>query len=162
MHLQCRSGSLLCTRGQLVILTFLSRTCLEGPVYPFGLRGAAVRVTKHQAAAAAEPRPLARRVPTHSLLLLLSPSPEPPSRCGYHSQPHPPPCTSMPLPAGGGSHIPSPDPTQTFLWPRVPSPSVPLAFLFLLSLTVPGTGEVLRDQMLPPVSLLPLPRCSCS
>lgn len=97
MHLQCRSGSLLSTRGQLVILTFLSRTCLEGPVYPFGLRGAAVRVTKHRAAAAAEPRPLSKYgeyPPTASFSSSLPP-PNPPPGVGITHSPillSAPPC----------------------------------------------------------------------
>lgn len=114
-----------CTREQLVILVFLSRTRLEGPMCPLGPLGASARVTKRPVAAAAEPSP--RGAHPRSPPPLLPPTPW----SGYHGKPHPPPCTAAPLLAGGESHMPSPDPGPTFLWPRVPSSSAPLSLLSL-------------------------------
>lgn len=97
---------------------FFSRTQREGPVCPFGPRGAAGRVTKRRAAA--EPRPRGA-----------CPRPPPPnaSRPGCRSQPRPPLRAAAPPPAGAGRHASSSDPAQAGAGPRVPSSSTSPALL---------------------------------
>lgn len=115
-----------CAREQLVILVFLSRTRLEGPMCPLSPLGAAARVTKRPVAAAAEPSP--RSAHPRSPPPLLPPSPW----SGDHWTPHPPPCTAAPLLAGGESHVPSPDPSRLSPGPgSLSRDSAPLSFLSL-------------------------------
>lgn len=87
-------------------------------MYPFGLRGAAVRVTKHRAAAAAEPRLLARSASTH---------PQPPSP--PLSLPRTPLPVWVPLTAPSSSlhlHAPAGRRREPHTLPR-PSADLPLA-----------------------------------
>lgn len=97
---------------------FLSRTRREGPECPFGLRGAAGRVTKRRAAA--EPRPRSARP---------RPPPRNASRPGCHSQPRPLLCAAAPPPAGAGRRASSSDRARAGAGPRVPSSSTSPALL---------------------------------
>lgn len=144
-------GSLLCTRGQLVILMFLSRNRREGPLCPLSLCGAARRVTKRRAAA--EPR-LRCAHPCPPPLPPLPSSPKPPaSRLGTTPSPILLPTPSAPAGRGQQPRVLL-GPNADFPLPRVPSPSALLSFLSLPSLAVWTQG---RCSVTGPALLTPLP-----